>query len=116
MTDAVITLRDYRGRKLEQKKHSGMEPGWNRSLHCRTFNMSVWKGKKNTKKKKTHVLDSEDKDKLSWEETGSEIKRLTTILKRNRVCQSRWQLVKKIRLLLLFPTAPMELCKPTEAH
>lgn len=62
------------------------------------------------------ALDSEDKDVVSGEETGPEIKRPTTILKRNRVCQSRWQLVKKIRLLLLFPTVSRELCKQTKTN
>lgn len=45
-------------------------------------------------------MSAEDKDVVSGEETGPEIKRPTTNLKRTCVCQSRWQLVKKIRLLL----------------
>lgn len=35
---------------------------------------------------------------VSGEETGPEIKRPATVLKRNRVCPSRWRLVKEIRL------------------
>lgn len=65
---------------------------------------------------KENHTSAEDKDVVSGEETGQEIKRLRTILKRNRVCQSRWWLVKKIRLLLLFPTVSMELCKQTKTH
>lgn len=39
---------------------------------------------------KENHTSAEDKDVVSGEETGQEIKRLRTILKRNRVCQSRW--------------------------
>lgn len=93
MTVTAIQLRDYRGRKLEKKKIWKKSPAGMGA--CIVWHLIQMFGGD----KENHT-SAEDKDVVSGEETGLEIKRPTTILKRNCVCQSRWWLVKKIRPLL----------------